>query len=73
MIGPWAVSRSTMSRGRDQRTAMRTGRSAISLAGNSETSNNSLLAACKFVPPQAIHGLRPIAMIGMLGIISPAA
>ena len=72
MIGPCTVSRSTMSRGRDQRTAIRTRRSEISLGGSCETSNISLLRACRLVPPQAIHGLRPIAMTGMPGIISPA-
>ena len=73
MTGPYAVSRNTSSRGRDQRTASRKRRSVISLAGKSETSSNSLLMAWRLVPPQAIHGLRPIAIAGMPGIINPVS
>ena len=41
--------------------------------GNCETSTRSLVAAWRLVPPQAIHGLRPEAMKGSPGSISPTA
>ena len=69
--GPKGDSRTVTVRSTPQRTRMRSRRSAIDCLGKSETSNKSLLAACKFVPPQAIFGLRPDATNGKPGIINP--
>ena len=48
-------------------------RVSFSASGNADTSMRSLALARILVPPQAIHGLRPIANSGRPGIISPAA
>ena len=73
MIGPNGVSRATTVRSNHQRTRTRSWRSVIWLAGSDETSNKSLDAARKLVPPQAMSALRPMAKNGSPGPIRPTA
>ena len=68
--GPQRVSRISTSRSNHQRTAIRSRRVVIAA---SSASKSELEAARMLVPPHAIQGLRPMAMKGIPGIISPTA
>ena len=72
-IGPQRVSRTLAWPSIHQRTRMRSRLSAISESGTPPASTRSLEAARKFVPPQAMCGLRPMAKTGSPGPISPTA
>ena len=73
MTGPWGLSRMLTFRDPAQRTLIVSTRALNASFGNCETSTRSLVAAWRLVPPQAIHGLRPEAMKGSPGSISPTA